>query len=133
MKTPCTNCSISAWHCPRCDAAVCADHMAMYRQECVDCALAYYDSLDRVNLRAWFVVGFALMWVPYFALSSHLPSWSARSGGYRAITTGVPALDIVIMVTITAVFAGKAMMTLRKWMHHRSFVTRELARAKLVR
>lgn len=131
--TGCTNCRISTWHCPRCDAAICADHMAMDRQECVDCALAYYDSLDNLHLNAWFGLGALVPWAAYAALYDHLPSWSARSGGYRAITTGVPALDVVIMFAVMSVFAGKAMIGLRKWQHGRSFVTRELARAKLIR
>jgi hypothetical protein len=129
----CTNCRISTWTCPRCSAAICPDHMAMDRQECVDCALAYYDSLDRLHMPVWFAIGALVPWIAYAALYAQLPSWSARSGGPRAITTGVPALDVVIMFTVMSVFAGKAMMRLRKWSHERSFVTRELARAKLVR
>jgi hypothetical protein len=131
--TPCTNCRISTWHCPRCNAAVCADHLAIDRQECVDCALAYYDSVDKLNLPAWFALGFASLWLVYAAVYAHLPSWSARSGGPRAITTGVPALDVVIMFTIMAVFAGKAAVALRRSWHRKSFMTRELARAKLIR
>ena len=129
----CTNCRTSTWHCPRCDAPMCADHMATYRQECVDCALAYYDSLDKLHLNVWFALGALVPWAAYIGIFSHLPSWSTRSGGFRAITTGFPALDILIMFTVMSVFAGKAMMGLRKWWHHRSFVTRELARARLVR
>ena len=129
----CNNCQISTWKCPRCGAAMCADHMATYREECVDCALQYYDSLDKLQLNAWFVFGALLPWTVYASIHSHLPSWSARSGGFRALTTGFPALDVLIMFTVMSVFAGKAMMGLRKWFHHRSFVTRELARARLVR
>ena len=129
----CTNCRISEWHCPRCDAPMCADHMAVYREECVDCALAYYDSLDKLHLNAWFAAGVALVWSAYIALYPWLPSWDLRAGGFRAITTGVPALDTLIMFAVVSVFAGKAMMGLRKWFHRKSFVTRELARAKLVR
>jgi hypothetical protein len=131
--TRCTACPSSSTTCPRCGVAICADHMAIERDTCVDCALAYYDSVDRLRMHAWFFVGFALPWMLYASVYDQLPSWSARSGGYRAITTGVPALDVLIMFAITAVFAGKAMMGLRKWHHRRSFVTRQLARARLVR
>jgi hypothetical protein len=129
----CTHCRVSTTICPRCGVSICGDHMAIDRDTCVDCAVAYYDDLDRVHMGAWFVAGFLLPWAAYVALYDYLPSWSARAGGFRAITTGVPALDVVIMFTITAVFAGKAMMGLRKWHHRRSFVTRELARAQLLR
>jgi hypothetical protein len=112
---------------------MCGDHTAIDRNECVDCALAYYDSADKLHMSRWFLAGAAVPWALYALVYSHLPDWSARSGGPRAITTGVPALDVVIMFAITSVFAGKAMMGLRKWAHRRSFVTRELARAKLAR
>ena len=132
MKT-CTNCRISEWRCPRCDTPICPDHLAIEREECVDCALAYYDSLDTLHLNMWFAAGALVPWASYAALYSRLPDWSARSGGFRALTTGFPALDILIMVAFTSFWCGKAMMGLRKWNHRRSFVTRELARAKLVR
>jgi hypothetical protein len=119
--------------CTRCSIAICADHKAIEHDTCIDCAVAYYDDLDRLDLRAWFLGGFMLPWGAYAALYEHLPSWSARSGGYRAITTGVPAFDVLIMFAIIAVFSGKAAMGVRKSVHRRSFVTRELARAKLVR
>lgn len=129
----CTHCRASTIECPRCGTAMCGDHTAIDRMECVDCALAYYDSLDRISMNAWFAAGASLVWIAYAALYPALPSWSARAGGYRALTTGVPALDVLIVFAITSVFAGKAMMGLRKWRHDRSFVTRELARARLVR
>ena len=107
--------------------------MAAYRDECLDCSLAYYDSLEKVHLNVWFVIGALLPWTLYASVYSHLPSWSERSGGFRAITTSFPALDILIMVAVVSWFSGKAMIGLRKWFHHRSFVTRDLARARLVR
>ncbi len=131
--TACTKCRASTWECPRCGNAMCPDHMATYREECIDCALAYYDGLDKLHLNAWFALGALVVWIAYAALYPALPSWSARSGGYRAITTGVPALDVAIMFAVISVFAGKAMMGVRKAIHRRSFVTRELARAKLIR
>jgi hypothetical protein len=112
---------------------ICSDHAAAYEQGCVDCALAYYDSRDELHTKAWFALGFGALWLVYAAVYSHLPSWSARSGGFRAITTGMPALDVLIMFTIVAVFAGKAAVALRRRWHRRTFVTRELARAKLIR
>ena len=129
----CTHCRTSTWTCPRCDAPMCPDHMAIERETCIDCALAYYDSLEKVRMNAWFIAGFLLPWGAYIGMLPDLPSWSERSGGYRAMTTGVPALDVLIIVGFVSVFAGKAMIGLRKWMHRRTFVTRELARAKLVR
>jgi len=129
----CTSCGMTTSTCRRCNEPTCADHMATYRDECLDCSLAYYESLEKVRLKAWFVVGALLPWALYASVYSNLPSWSARSGGFRAITTGVPALDVMIMFAVVSWFAGKAMIGLRKWFHHRSFVTRELARARLVR
>ena len=129
----CTNCRTSMETCPRCGAETCADHMALERNSCLDCALAFYDSRDKLHMKAWFLAGFILPWALYVSMLPHLPSWSERSGGFRAMTTGVPALDVLIIVGFVSVFAGKAMMGLRKWLHDRTFVTRELARARLVR
>ena len=128
----CTACSGSPWSCPRCGVGVCSDHMAAYRQECISCALAYYDSLDKVRMNVWFVIGALFPWYLYALIYPSLPSWDARSGGFRAITTGVPALDVLIMFAIVSVFAGKAMITLRKWRHDRTFVSSEPPRAQLV-
>ena len=129
----CTQCRASTIECPRCGTAMCGDHVAIDRLECIDCAVAYYDSLDSIPMNAWFAAGASLVWIAYAALYPALPSWSMRGGGYRALTTGVPALDMLIVFAIMSVFAGKAMMGLRKWRHDRSFVTPELARATLVR
>ncbi|HEY5947870.1 MAG TPA: hypothetical protein VIV40_20360 [Kofleriaceae bacterium] len=129
----CNLCRTSPTRCPRCHTPVCNDHIALYEQSCVDCAIAYYDSRDRLHVGAWFALGFGALWLLYAAVYDQLPSWSARSGGFRAITTGVPALDVVIMFTVAAVFAGKAMVGLRRWWHRRTFVERALARARLVR
>ncbi|HEX5059965.1 MAG TPA: hypothetical protein VFV99_11430 [Kofleriaceae bacterium] len=130
----CTNCRTSVYSCSRCGAETCVDHMALeHRDTCLDCALAFYDSQDKLHLNAWFIAGFILPWALYLRMLPDLPSWSERSGGYRAMTTGFPALDVLIIVGFVSVFAGKAMIGLRKWMHRRTFVTRELARAKLVR
>ncbi|HEY5926690.1 MAG TPA: hypothetical protein VIV11_33620 [Kofleriaceae bacterium] len=131
--TRCTACTTSTMTCPRCGNSVCVDHLAIEGDNCLDCAVAYYDSLDKVNLNVWFALGALMPWTLYAAIFSALPSWDARSGGFRAITTGFPALDVIIMFAVMSVFAGKAMMGLRKWFHRKSFVTRELARAKLVR
>jgi hypothetical protein len=128
----CTACRTSSWSCPRCGDARCADHVATYRQECLDCALAYYASRDTVHMRAWYAVGAALPWLLYASVYSELPSWSERSGGFRAITTGVPALDVVLMFAFVSFFAGKAMVTLRTWWHDRVFARRELAPARVV-
>jgi len=129
----CTSCRTSTVTCPRCAKSICADHMAAYRDECLDCAIAYYDSLEDLHLNVWFMLGALQPWAFYAAIYSHLPIWSERSGGFRAITTGLPALDVVIMFAVMSWFAGKAMVALRKWLHQRSFVTRQLARARLVR
>lgn len=128
----CTACRTSTWSCPRCGVALCADHTATYRQECIDCALAYYASLDTLHMRAWFVAGALLPWSLYASVYSDLPSWSARSGGYRAITTGVPALDVLLMFAFVSFFAGKAMVALRTWRHDRTFTRCELAPARQV-
>ncbi len=126
----CDACRTSTWSCPRCGVAVCADHMATYRNECMDCTLAYYASLDTVHLNRWFVLGALLPWALYACVYSHLPAWSARSGGFRAITTGVPALDVVLVFAVGSVFAGKGMITFRRWWHGRAFATPGLAPAR---
>ena len=106
--------------------------MATYRNECMDCTLAYYASLETVHMNRWFVLGALLPWALYAFVYPQLPSWSARSGGFRAITTGVPALDVVLMFAVVSFFAGKAMITFRRWRHDRMFATCELAPAHAI-
>lgn len=131
--TACTNCRTSTTTCPRCATPQCSDHTAMYSDTCVDCALAYYDSRERVNMKGWFVAGFMLPWLGYVALlvNDLLPRWDMRSGGHRAITTGFPALDVIIMFTIIAVFAGMGAMRVREHIHKRAFMHRPLPRATI--
>jgi hypothetical protein len=76
----------------------------------------------------WFAAGFAVPWILFLGIYEHLPSWSERSGGARAITTGVPMLDVLIMFTIMAVFAGKGAMGLRAAFHRGKFMRPALAR-----
>lgn len=84
----CTSCRSSVVSCPRCGDRTCVDHSAIYGETCSECALAYYERLDRVHLNPWFVAGFVMPWALYVALLDRLPDWSARSGGFRSITTG---------------------------------------------
>jgi hypothetical protein len=86
----------------------------------VTCELEYYESRDRLPLGMWFGLGFAVPWALYTALVSavELP---ARSGGVRAFTTGLPALDLAIMTAVVAVFAGKLAVGVRRWLHRREF------------
>lgn len=128
----CSGCRSSVVSCPRCDERMCPDHMAIEGETCSECALAYYEGVDRLHLNVWFLAGFAVPWALYVALFDRLPEWSARSGGFRSITTGVPALDVLIMFVVMAVFAGKAAMGLRRWVHRRMFMARRpLPRASL--
>lgn len=91
---------------------------------CNGCELAYCESKSALRLNAWFAVGLAMPWLFLLGIRDHLPSWSARSGGFRAITTGVPMVDVLIMTTITAVFAGKIAMGIRLALHRERFIAR---------
>ncbi len=52
----------------------------------------------------WFV-GFFLLVLPVFLLLvPHVPS--GRAGGYRAMTTGFPALDLAVMACVAGGFLG---------------------------
>jgi hypothetical protein len=121
MPIDCTSCRASLWTCPQCGSATCPDHLATYSNDCLDCALAYHASADKLHINLWFALGAALPWLVYASVYTQLPGWSARSGGFRALTTGIPALDVLIMFAVTSVFAGKALMGVRRWLHRRSF------------
>ena len=122
--TRCTPCLVGHETCRRCASRLCSEHTPFGGHACADCELAYYESRDTLHIHVWFVIGFALPWLLMALTSDHLPSWSARSGGMRAITTGYPMLDVLIMTTVVAVFAGKGAMGLRQWFHRRSFLAR---------
>ena len=118
----CTRCPAGQDRCPRCAARLCIEHVPFGNERCTACEIAFQDSRHSLRLWAWFVVGFYVPWALFVAIYEHLPSWSARSGGVRAITTGVPMLDVVIMFSVMAVFAGKGAMGLRESLHRRSFL-----------
>jgi hypothetical protein len=90
---------------------------------CNACELAYHESKSALRLNAWFAAGFTMPWLFLLGIHEHLPSWSARSGGARVITTGVPMVDVLLMATVTAVFAGKLAMGIRTALHRERFIT----------
>lgn len=73
-----------------------------------------------MNTGAWFALGFVVPWLMFawVAATADLPQ---RAGGFRAITTGFPLLDIAIMTAILAVFGGKLAVAVRRWFHRRAF------------
>ncbi len=125
----CTNCQAGTERCPRCGVRLCGEHLPFAREACAECELAYHDETETLKMNAWFLLGFALPWLVFAAAYDSLPSWSARSGGARAITTGVPMLDIIIMFVVMGVFAGKGVMGLRRWLHRRAFMKRSTSLA----
>jgi cation transport ATPase len=130
MRT-CPACPLGMTACRRCGARACMEHQPTSGAICNACELAYHESKRTLRLNAWFALGFAMPWVFVLGIHEHLPSWSARSGGFRAITTGVPMIDVLIMATVTAVFAGKIAMVIRTALHRERFITaaeRTLAR-----
>jgi hypothetical protein len=110
--------------CPRCAARSCLEHQPMPDQVCNACEVAYHESKSSLRLNTWFAVGFAMPWLFLLGIRDHLPSWSARSGGFRSITTGVPMVDVLIMTTVTAVFVGKIAMGIRTAVHRERFIAR---------
>lgn len=104
------------------------EHQPLPGALCTACELAYQDSKHALPMNRWFALGFALPWIFILGIHEHLPSWSARSGGYRAITTGVPMVDVLIMTAVTAVFAGKIAMGIRGALHRERFMARTAAR-----
>lgn len=131
----CTHCPVGQERCPRCASPLCGEHVPFRGEACAECELAYHEDKDRLHMNRWFLLGFALPWVAFAAAYDLLPSWSERSGGFRAITTGVPMLDVILVCTATAVFAGKGMVGLRAKLHRRSFIgqTPTVASAVVVR
>src|SRR5688572_28572514 len=95
----CTVCPRGQNACPRCSTSLCNEHVPFTGEACAECELEYHEEREGLGLTRWFVGGFALPWAGLAAISDALPDWSARSGGHRAITTGVPMLDILIMTT----------------------------------
>lgn len=120
----CTLCRAGYNACPRCAARLCMEHEPLPGDACGECELAYHAQRSELKLGAWFLLGLALPWVLFAGIYDHLPSWSARSGGARAITTGVPMLDVIIMFSVTAVFLGKAAVGLRSMLHREQFLRR---------
>jgi hypothetical protein len=118
----CTVCPRGQNACPRCSTPLCDEHVPFRREACAECELAYHEERDGLGLNRWFLGGFALPWAGLAAISDTLPEWSMRAGGFRAITTGVPMLDILIMTAVVGVFAGKAAIGIRSWLHRRSFM-----------
>jgi hypothetical protein len=104
------------------------EHLPLGGDVCTDCEIVYQSRRGELQVYPWFLLGFVVPWGYVLAMWNHLPGWSARSGGVRAITTGVPMLDVMIMCTVAAVFAGKAAASLRRKLHRRAFV-RETARS----
>ena len=95
------------------------EHLPLGGDACEQCEMQYALRRSEIARNGWFVLGFVLPWLFVMAIHDYLPSWSARSGGVRAITTGVPMLDVLIMTGVTAVFMGKAMIGLRLWWDRR--------------
>jgi len=118
----CTACPRGRNTCPRCATPICDEHVPFAGDACSECELQYHDEREDIRFNGWFAAGFALPWAGLMAIRDVLPEWSARSGGHRAITTGVPMLDVLIMVLIIAVFAGKAAVGLRGVAHRRAFM-----------
>lgn len=118
----CTHCPAGRDVCPRCARRLCGEHVPFGNEVCAECELAYQESRGTLKRWAWFLAGFALPWIFLAGIAKHLPSWSARSGGPRAITTGVPMLDVLIIFTVIAVFAGKAAIGIREAFHRRTFL-----------
>lgn len=120
----CTPCLTGPESCRRCTRPLCLEHVPFGGDACQPCEWEYQGRRSVRRERAWFAAGFALPWLVLAQTTDALPSWSARSGGLRAITTGVPMLDVLIAVTATAVFAGKGLIALRGWLLRRTFVSR---------
>ncbi len=120
MTTTCPSCTSSLETCARCSRVMCRDH-ASVSGTCLDCEVAYYESRDTVPLRAWFVGGALLPW-PVLASQWAELSVMPRSGGFRAITTGFPALDALAMTVFASMWLGLAAVAMRRWVHRRRFL-----------
>jgi len=128
--TTCPRCPTSSAGCHRCKRPHCAEHLKA--ETCVACELEYYESRDQLPTGMWYGLGFFVPWAAFTALITtvDLPS---RSGGVRAFTTGLPALDVAIMTAVVAVFAGKLAVKIRRWLHRREFDRTPVASHALIR
>lgn len=124
----CERCPYGSEMCPRCATRFCMEHAMLPGEACNPCELAYHESKSTLKMNLWFVVGFALPWVVFVGILDRLPAWSARSGGIRAITTGIPMLDAIIMFSVMAIIAGKGAMGLRHAFHRNAFMRPVYAR-----
>ena len=118
----CRDCHSGQEVCRRCARRLCSEHTPFGGDACADCELAYFNSRDRLPLKVWFVIGFVLPWVLLAALHGNLPSGSARATGFRGMSTGVPLIDVSIMLMVAAVLLGTATRGLRIWLHRRMFL-----------
>ncbi len=105
--------------CQRCGCDLALDQLSRDHR-CPPCDVAYFESRDRLNTAAWFAAGFVAPWLlfAWVAATADLPQ---RSGGFRSITTGFPLLDFGIMTAVVAVFGGKLVVAVRRWVHRREF------------
>jgi len=117
--TICPRCATSTRGCRRCGTRLCMEHLP-FSETCAACDLAYYESRDRLHQRAWFALGFALPWIAFVAIMA-TATFPRYVGGMRSFSTGSPQLDFAIMTAIISVFAGKAVLALRRWVHRREF------------
>ncbi len=116
----CPRCVASPEGCRRCGERLCMEHLPL-SMTCVACDLAYYDSRDRIHPGAWWLAGFSAVWFA-FAFAMHCGDFPTRvAGGFRSFTTGVPAIDFTIMSAFLSVFAGRAVLGIRRAIHRRAF------------
>jgi hypothetical protein len=118
----CTRCDAGPDRCTRCSARLCLEHIPLGGDACAKCELAYQQSRDRLNRVGFFLLGLALPWVIFAGIWDYLPSWHARSGGIRAITTGIPMLDVIIMFSVTSIIFANGAVGLREAAHRRAFL-----------
>ena len=118
-RRPCAACQAGAARCVRCTRALCFDHVSL-DGHCNDCELAYHADRARLRLGGWFALGAAPPIALLAATWSELASMR-MAGGFRAITTGVPLLDGIVVAGVTAVILGRGMVGVRTWLHRRRF------------
>lgn len=106
--------------CRRCAEPVCMEHVPLGGRRCAACELVYLERRGRIRTRVWAALGFALPWPLYLALLPSIPE--AGSGGMRAITTGIPKLDFLIMTLVASYALGRGVAALRLAAARRRFL-----------
>jgi hypothetical protein len=115
--------------CARCGLELCLEHQPMPGKRCERCELAYEERRGELHLRALFglAVAAALLANAYVVVEvAH--EHHQVVGGFRSFSTGVPALDTLLIGVFLSYWVGRFAVTGRTAILRRGFLREHPAR-----